>query len=240
VYQFEFNSYILYFMYKHSLVIPCFNESLSLQELVQRLVELVEEYNIQFILVNNGSTDKTNEILSLIVSDHIKVVTLHENQGYGGGIKAGLKQTSGEYIGWIHADLQYSIGDVTKKLQLIEGNFDYIKGHRKNRNFLENIISLLMSCFESMLFTTRLFDINAQPTIFKKSFHNQILNGPDDFTLDLYSYVLAKKNKLLIKRFDVNFLKRTHGKSHWNHGIISILRMIFKNIIYSFKLRFSV
>ena len=224
-------------MYKYSLVLPCFNESLSLKELIPRLVDLVEKNNVQFIIVNNGSTDKTSEILSLIVNNHIKVITLLDNQGYGGGIKAGLMQASGEYIGWIHADLQYSIGDIVRKLQSIEGRYDFIKGHRKNRVFMEKVISLLMSCFESILFTKILYDLNAQPTIFKKSFYNQILSGPDDFTLDLYAYVLAKKNNLAIKRFDVNFLNRTYGKSHWNSGLISILRMILKNIIYSIKLR---
>lgn len=227
-------------MYNHSLVIPCYNEALSLRELVQSITKLVEEYNIQFILVNNGSTDNTTEILSSILSDHIVVVTLLQNQGYGGGIKAGLKLASGEYIGWIHADLQYSIEDVIRDLQLIGKTADYIKGYRKKRDFSENIISLLMSCFESTLFTTKLFDINAQPTIFKKSLNQLVTNAPDDFTFDLYSYVLAKRNKLLIKRFEVNFLKRLHGKSHWNNGIISVLRMIIKNLIYSFKLRSSI
>ena len=107
---------------KYSLVIPCFNEEKSLEVLLPQLVIVIERVknDVEFILVNNGSTDRTIEILSKLSSKNITIVSLDKNVGYGGGIKAGLLKCKGDFIGWIHADLQYSIFEVIAELGKID------------------------------------------------------------------------------------------------------------------------
>jgi hypothetical protein len=81
--------------------------------------------------------------------------------------------------------------------------------------------------------------MTAQPTLFQRNFRAQLNDIPNDFSIDLYSYVMAKKSKLNIARFRVNFTKRSYGKSSWNSGLISLIRMSLRTIKYSISLRKS-
>ena len=69
--------------FKASIVIPCFNEGLNLPLLIKRCQEIHKKNNIlEFIFVNNGSTDNSKELLKNMPYNCIKVVNLQNNQGY--------------------------------------------------------------------------------------------------------------------------------------------------------------
>jgi len=223
--------------YKYSLVIPCFNEYQSLLLLIPEIVKLAENNDFEFILVDNGSTDKTNKLFSEIYRQNIKVVTLKNNDGYGGGIKAGLQHASAEFIGWVHADLQYSLTKIVQNLNLQNNDIIYLKGFRRKRTVFQYFVSFCMSIFESLLFRHYLYDINAQPTVFHRTLYNQMIEMPDDFSIDLYSFVIAKQQKVKISRFKIDFEKRSYGKSSWNSGLDSVVRMSVKTVKYSIALR---
>jgi glycosyltransferase involved in cell wall biosynthesis len=222
---------------KYSLVIPCFNESSSLPSLISEIENIVSSYDIEFILVNNGSTDNSEKFLREISHRNISVLKLEKNAGYGGGIKAGLAIAKGDYRGWIHADLQYSLKDSLKFLDVLSAEDDFIKGLRKGRSLFQKFISANMSIFESVLFGKLLYDINAQPTIFHKDALIYLSNMPDDFSIDLYTYLILSKHGFRIKRFKVIFLNRSFGKSSWNNGLKSIFIMSLRTIRYSIDLR---
>ena len=224
---------------KYSLVIPCFNEEKSLEVLLLQLAIVIERVknDVEFILVNNGSTDRTIEILSKLSSKNITIVSLDKNVGYGGGIKAGLLKCKGDFIGWIHADLQYSIFEVIAELGKIDSKTEYIKGKRRGRTLFQNFISLNMSIFETLMFKSLVYDINAQPTLFRRNFLVNLTEMPNDFSIDLYSYVMAKRFNLHISRFRVNFVKRSYGRSNWNSGLISLIKMSLRTVRYSIYLR---
>jgi glycosyltransferase involved in cell wall biosynthesis len=222
---------------KFSIVIPCFNEAPSIPTLIEHISNLNKNNNIEFILVNNGSTDSTKKIFKLDDTKGIVKINLPENVGYGGGIKAGIKLAKGEFIGWMHADLQYSLFDSLEFLNHAGTDKKYIKGRRKGRNLFQIFISANMSLFETLLFGHILYDINAQPTIFHKDMLPDMVAAPNDFSIDLYSYVIAKKRRYKIARYKVNFKNRVFGKSTWNFGLKSILVMSLRTIKYSISLR---
>jgi len=222
---------------KYSIIIPCFNEAPSIPILIAQISNLNIGDNMEFILVNNGSIDSTKEIFNIDNTKGIIKINLPENAGYGGGIKAGIKLAHGEYIGWMHADLQYSLIDSLKFLNQVGANIKYIKGRRKGRTLFQNLISTSMSLFETLLFQHVLYDINAQPTIFHKDMLSDMLAAPNDYSIDLYSYVIAKKRKFRVARYNVTFKNREYGISTWNSGFKSILIMSVRTIKYSLSLR---
>lgn len=224
---------------QYSLVIPCYNEGRSLLALVAEIKSLVFREDIEFILVDNGSTDDTNDLMRSLSSRNIIKVRLLNNVGYGGGIKAGLVKARGNFLGWIHADLQYSLSEVISNLNEIPLGSEYIKGKRRGRSMFQNFISLNMSVFESIIFKRILYDINAQPTIFHRDLYKNLIDLPNDFSIDLYSYVIAKKTGAKISRFELNLLKRRYGQSTWNTGFKSLLTMSLKTLKYSVTLRRS-
>jgi glycosyltransferase involved in cell wall biosynthesis len=224
-----------------SLVIPCFNESKSLPELFEKCRKLYEINSIELIFVNNGSTDDSGEIFKHYkeIYPNIKIVEVDKNQGYGFGILSGLQQATGDIIGWTHADLQTDPMDVLKAVKLFEeyGMNIFVKGLRKARPITDEIFTFAMSIFETCLLKTFLRDINAQPSMFSKKFFEQWSSPPYDFSLDLYAYYQAKKNKLPVHRFSVEFPRRQHGASHWNVDWASKYKFIKRTILFSLNLR---
>jgi glycosyltransferase involved in cell wall biosynthesis len=216
------------------IVIPCFNEAGNLENLIRECEFVASTSNYEFVLVNNGSSDNSNEILQEIQSLNIKILNLEENAGYGGGILAGLKVLETDYVGWIHADLQT---DLRKSLLSLDNqNFEFFKGIRYGRSLSERFLSAGMGVLCSILFRTFLFEINAQPTIMKRALFESWINPPTDFSLDLYALVFAKKKDLKITRIKFEFLKRTSGHSTWNFGLRSRCKMVSKTIKYAFLL----
>jgi hypothetical protein len=94
-----------------------------------------------------------------------------------------------------------------------------------------------MGFISSLLFQKNLREINAQPTIMKRSFFMSWSNPPYDFSLDLYALVMAKDSKLRIARFKVEFLKRLQGESKWNLGVASRYKFVVRTLKYSLMLR---
>ena len=88
-----------------------------------------------------------------------------------------------------------------------------VKGKRVNKlqngwSFVDIFMSKGMSIFESILFRMNINEIHVQPVIFSKSFLKLLENAPNDFLLDLYIMVIAKKKKIPIYRFPVIFNKK--------------------------------
>ena len=72
-------------------------------------------------------------------------------------------------------------------------------------NHLDNVFTFGMSVFETLYLGVRLWDINAQPNIFHRSFYESWQTPPHDFSLDLFAYYMAKQKRLDLVRFPVRF-----------------------------------
>ena len=226
---------------KFSLVIPCYNEYKNLPSLLKRCQFLLKNKDVEIILVNNGSTDKSENFFKtkLYKNQNLKYVSLKENKGYGFGILFGLRHAKGQIIGWTHSDLQTDPSDVQRGITFFESQDSdaFVKGRRKKRKILDNIFTIGMSFFETVLLREFLWDINAQPTMFSKKFYETWNSAPFDYSLDLYAYYLAKKQKKNVFRFPVFFNDRLHGASHWNFGLHSKFKFIVRTIKYSLSLK---
>jgi len=229
-------------MKKLSLVIPCYNEARNLPALVARCREVFSRADVEVVLVDNGSTDETPSILPglLAAQSIIRSVRVDKNQGYGYGILQGLAASSGEYIGWTHADMQTDPQDALRALALIEetpGPARFVKGRRFGRPFSDVLFTVGMSVFESIYLRSRLWDINAQPTVFPRTFFLSWKTPPADFSLDLYAYYQARHQGLPVRRFPVHFGKRLHGESHWNINWRAKWKFIVRTIDFTLRLR---
>jgi len=229
---------------KLSIVVPCYNEEKNIPLILEKFNNIIKRDDIEVILVNNGSTDNSEKVLNELVPKYkfAKVVKVEVNQGYGFGIISGLRKANGEFLGYTHADLQTDPADVLKALDIIEKQDNpkncYIKGKRKGRPLFDQFFTIGMSLFETLYLGKVLWDINAQPNIFHKSFFERIKEScPKDFSLDLYLLYTAKKYNLKIIRFDVVFPPRVHGQSSWNTGLAAKWKFIKRTIDFSIKLK---
>lgn len=226
---------------KLSVVIPCYNEEENIPLILDRFGKLIKRPDIEVILVNNGSTDGSAQVLKELLPKYpfAKTTLVEVNQGYGYGILQGLKECSGEYIGWTHADMQTDPKDILKALHIIEKVKEpvFVKGNRKGRPFFDVFFTMGMSLFETCYLRKALYDINAQPNLFPRTFYEEWENPPYDFSLDLYALYMAKVKKLKVIRFPVLFPERIYGESKWNTGLAAKWKFIKRTFSFSVKLK---
>ncbi len=226
-----------------SVILPCFNEAKNIPIILESFKKVLNREDVELIFVDNGSTDNTQKVFNELLPQYsfAKCAKVDVNKGYGFGILSGLKIAQGKYLGWTHSDTQTDLGDILRGLTLIETSSDptntYIKGLRRGRLWADEFFTIGMSIFESLILWTPMWDINAQPNIFPRKFFEKWQNAPFDFSFDLYYYYVATKNRYKIKRFDVKFSKRLHGRSSWNVNWKSKLRFIFRTISFTLKLK---
>lgn len=226
---------------KLSLVIPCYNEAQNIPLLLERCKSITLNNNIEVILVDNGSTDESSIIFEQLLPSYpsCRVVRVEVNQGYGFGILAGLNTATGDVLGWTHADMQTDPQDALEGFKFFQkyGTNIFVKGRRYGRPLADIIFTIGMSIFETILLKNKLWDINAQPTMFSKAFFKSWKNAPTDFSLDLYAYYMARQSSLNIYRFPVKFGERAHGVSHWNVNWTAKKKFILRTIKFSLQLR---
>ena len=226
---------------RFSLVIPCYNEAANLPLLLERCKKLADQPGVEVVLVDNGSTDNTAEVLQNLLPLYpgCRSIRVEKNQGYGFGIVSGLKAANGEILAWTHADMQTDPQDALHGLDLFEKHGDdiFVKGRRYGRPFMDVVFTVGMSVFETLLLARPMWDINAQPTMFSRRFFESWVNPPDDFSLDLYAYYQAQSCGLKVHRFPVKFGERAHGVSHWNVNWAAKRKFIRRTIDFSLQLK---
>lgn len=226
-----------------SLVIPCYNEEKNIPLILDRFQQVIYQEDLEILLVNNGSTDHTADVLEQLLPTYpfARTILVPINQGYGYGIRQGLKEATGMFIGWTHADMQTDPADVIKAYHILEQRgWDtqlYIKGKRKGRSTAEQFFTAGMGVFETLYLKKLLWDVNAQPNLFSREFFHSWQNPPDDFALDLYAYYMARVRQLKIVRFSVQFPPRVYGTSHWNTGWKAKWKFIRRTISFSQKMK---
>jgi glycosyltransferase involved in cell wall biosynthesis len=223
-------------------ILPCYNESKGLENILKRFHECGQGVNFELILVDNGSTDNSRDVLASLLPSYpfARSVRVEKNVGYGHGILTGLQSARGELLAWSHADLQTDPADVFRALQLYQSDASaapqLVKGRRNGRGLQERIISRGMELVSFVLLRTRLTEINAQPKLFHRRLLQNLEHPPTDFNFDVYVLYQARREKWRIESFDVNFPPRQYGQSNWAASWRSKIRTIARSMWFMFKL----
>ena len=121
-----------------SIVIPVHNEQECLEELYQRLTRTLDDLgrSYEIILTNDGSTDKSGEILKAMHArrpQQIRVIEFNGNFGQHMAIMAGFERVRGEIVITLDADLQNPPEEIAKLVAAIEAGHDVVNTHRMDR-----------------------------------------------------------------------------------------------------------
>lgn len=181
-------------MKKLSIVIPMYYEEEVVNECYTRLEKVVsnlEGYEYEIIFVNDGSKDKTLELLMEIAKDNknVKIVSFARNFGHQAAVTAGLKEVTGDAILIIDADLQDPPELIPEMLKLWEEGNEVIYGERKSREGESKFKLFTASMFYKTLNALsdveipkntgdfRLVDRKVVDTINSMPEHNKFLRG---------------------------------------------------------------
>ena len=136
-----------------SIVLPVFNEEAILKELHQKLSEVISRRSERFeiIFVNDGSVDKSLAVLLDIrkQDNRVCILDLSRNFGHQNSLNAGLRETKGDAVILMDADLEDSPKDILKFLEKWDIGYEVVYAIRKKRN-VPWLKSLLFKLFHKL------------------------------------------------------------------------------------------
>ena len=228
-----------------SFIIPSYNEQENIIRLSNILTDILRKYkNIEVIIVDNGSTDKTSRILKnheLFKEKKFKLKKIKKNLGSGHGIISGVNLASGNIIAWFHADLQTNPYDVVKIInknrKILLNQKVLLSGKRINRSIFDSLFTNLMAKLINAVFNVDFNDINGQPKIFNKNFKKYLKDSPLDFSLDLFLLLVGRKNNYKIKQVPINWGQRYKGVAKGGGNIFGKIKLIMRTLNYLVKIK---
>ncbi len=180
-----------------SVVIPLFNEEESLPELLSWIEKVMDQNNFTYevIMIDDGSTDKSWQVLSNLAdkNKNIKAIKFQRNYGKSAGLYTGFKAANGDVVITMDADLQDSPDEIPELYKMItEDNYDLVSGWKKKRHdpiLTKNLPSKLYNGTVRCMTGIKLHDFNCGLKAYKRAVVKSI-----EVYSDMHRYipVLAK------------------------------------------------
>jgi len=227
-------------MPKYSIVVPLHNEQENVTELYDRLKAVMEVNGESFelVLVDDGSRDRTFELLREIaaVDSRVTVVRLRRNFGQTSALAAGFDHAQGEYIIAMDGDLQHDPADIPVFLEKIGEGYDIVSGWRKQR--IDNLWlrRIPSRCANWLMAKLSGVDIHDFGTTFKAYRRDILEQVPLYGELHRFIPALASWHGASICEVPIRNVNRERGVSHY--GISRTFRVFFDLITIRFLLRY--
>lgn len=243
-----------------SIIIPVYNEEESIKECLRQTTEIFQNIDFELIVVNDGSTDNSHQIISRLIADNpktnpplfkkkwngktptflekwgVKYISYSQNKGYSYAIKQGFKEATKEYVSFIDADLQYHPKELLKMYNYTrKNNLRFVLGIPKTRtkyyNPIRKILSFLYNSYVSFLFGIKLKDANSLKLMSRK--YLEKINFQFDYgMIEIETLLGFKMQGIPINTYPINVRERIGGKSKCS------LKIIYRTLIDSTKLKF--
>lgn len=158
-------------MKKVSVIIPAYNESRGIGQTLQELTENVDLEETEIIVVNDGSTDNTADIVSGF--PQVRLISHKKNKGYGTAIRTGVRNAQGEIVVWYDSDGQHRPEDLHRVVkEMVDHNLDYCIGVRSEGSHVEKtrVLGKMILRLILWIFTRqKIMDFNSGLRAFKRS-----------------------------------------------------------------------
>ncbi len=231
---------------KISVLIPAYNEAESIRELYSQVMKGISTcfekrqasvYEIWF--VNDGSTDKTGDVIRDIISErdgNVHLIDFRKNFGKSPALDAGFHHVSGEIVFTMDADLQDDPKEFSRFIEKLDEGYDLVVGWKKNRldSAEKRLPSKLFNKVTSNLSGINLHDHDCG----FKCFRREVVDSLDLYgELHRYIPVLAHRNGFRITEITVEHHKREYGAS--KYGIERYMRGALDSLTTNFLLKYS-
>ncbi len=217
-----------------SIIIPVYNESGSLPELVAQLKSALKPYEKQeVVFIDDGSSDGSSEYLEDLArqKNEFHLIRFHRNYGKSAALAEGFKFANGEFVVTIDADLQDDPAEIASLQSKIDEGYDLVSGWKKKRNdpFSKTFPSRIWNFMTRLLTGVKIHDFNCGLKMYRKSVVK---------TLDIYGgrhrYIpaMAGQKKFRVTEIPVNHRPRKHGTTKYGgarffHGIFDLITIMF-------------
>ena len=206
-----------------SLVMPCYNEEEVILFTIPRLMKAFDEagYNLEIVAVDNGSNDRTAEVIAELASEHPGVVPsrVETNIGYGFGVITGLPAATAPWVGMIPADGQVDAEDVVRLYEAAQATNGNVIAKVRRRFRMDGLTRKIISIFYNGLVWVlwpgmRSLDVNGNPRIMKRDVMQALKLESTDFLIDPELLIKARHMGVRILEMNVFARMRGSGLSH--------------------------
>jgi glycosyltransferase involved in cell wall biosynthesis len=222
---------------KISVVIPVYNEEDNVSELYDRLVAVIHD-SVEFIFVDDGSSDKTFDRLKEICAKdkRVRVIRFRRNFGQTAALSAGIDHARGEIIVPMDGDLQNDPNDIPRLLAKLDEGYDVVSGWRKDRqdNFRRRLPSTIANRIISWISGVHLHDYGCSLKAYRKDvLENVRLYGEMHRFVPIY----ASWQGARVTEMAVTHHARTRGKS--KYGLERTIKVVLDMVVVKFLANYS-
>ena len=226
-----------------SVVITAFNEEKIIAHTIDSIDAVLKKQKVEYeiIIINDGSTDQTKEILNKF--DDIILISREVNRGYGFSLKEGIRESNGNMILIIDADGSYPVDEIPNLISK-SSSYDMVIGERSGKNvsigLLNRFGKLILRCLIYFLSSIWIKDINSGLRIFKKELIEKYWNIiPDGFSLTTTLTIASLLEKYKIMFIPINYYKRIGiSKIRPFRDFFNFVILVFRIISFFKPLRF--
>ncbi len=192
------------------------NEEENIKPLLEAVRSALPGMDYEIILVDDGSVDKTRQLILENADERTILVELRKNYGQSTAMTAGIDHSRGRYVVLLDGDLQNDPTDIMPMLELLKKeDWDVVAGNRKNRKdgfFLRKIPSRIANALIRRMTGVYIRDYGCTLKVFRREIAQELgLYGE----LHRFIPVLAKLQGARITQVDVKHHPRIHGKSKY-------------------------
>ncbi|MFH1479385.1 MAG: glycosyltransferase family 2 protein [Candidatus Omnitrophota bacterium] len=221
---------------KLSIVVPVFNEEKTIEKIIKRVQAVDIEKEI--VVVDDGSTDNTKQILQGLASDSIKVLYHSRNLGKGSALKTGFNNITGDIVIIQDADLEYDPNEYSNLIApIIAGAADVVYGSRLSGGrpqrvymFWHKVGNNILSLLTNIIYNTTLTDMETGYKVFKREVIKDIDIRSKDFTVEAeLTAKIFKKHKIRVYEIPISYYGRDYSegkKIKWYHAISALWALI--------------
>ena len=205
---------------KISIVIPCFNEKNTIEEIIEK-VKKQENYEKEIIIIDDFSTDGTRALLEDKIKDKVdKIIFNEKNYGKGYSVRQGINSSSGDIILIQDADLEYDPTDYPKLINpILKGYADVVYGSRfvgseekRVLFFWHSIGNFVLTLLSNMLSNLNLTDMENCYKVFKSEIIKSIDLKENRFGFEPEVTAKVAKKKCRIFEVGVKYYGRTYDQ----------------------------